>query len=228
MHHAKKALKKMKPRDYGFAIAGALIVLLGASLMQTVEPKHKALTAHGSGITIPWIPENVKRWEPTITEMAAKYDLDPNLVAIIMTIESGGNQQAKSHVGAQGLMQVMPPTAQDIAAKHLKQPTQQYDIYDPKTNIEFGVAYLAYLRDEFGSSSQGPSWNTTAELVAAGYNGGPGAASSLEKGNGVSSSETAAYSRDVLNMWRERNSAHSPTYERWLERGGSRLVNVAQ
>jgi len=220
-----KKFNKLKPRDLACGVMGAAIVIVGLSMVDTFKTQQVPLAPQVSGVSSPWIPESVKKWNPIISEMSAKYHIDPNFIAIIMTIESGGNQQAESGVGAQGLMQIMPGTAQDIAAKHLKKQMATYDIYDPKTNIEFGAAYLAYLRDEFGEKEQGPSWNATTELVAAGYNGGPGAAGNLNKGLGLESSETLSYSRDVYNMWRERNSQQSPTFNRWAERGGSSLLN---
>lgn len=70
-----------------------------------------------------------------------------------------------SHVGARGLMQLMPGTAKMMAEK-LGQP---YDLgrltRDPTYNARLGGAYLAQLREEFGASPI---------LVAAGYNAGPG------------------------------------------------------
>jgi soluble lytic murein transglycosylase-like protein len=209
-------------------VVGALIILLGAIMFDTVKNQPVALAPQSSVITSTWIPDSVKQWQPLIQEMSKKYAIDPNLIAIIITLESGGGSKAESGVGAQGLMQIMPLTAKDIAAKHLKKPAEAYDIFDPRTNIEFGTAYLAYLRDEFGEASQGPDWNETVELIAAGYNGGPGAAAHLLHGEGLESSETLSYSRDAYNMWRERNAPQSPTYNRWLERGGLSLVEKAK
>jgi len=134
------------------------------------------------GVTIPWLPDSVRRWDDLINEMSKKYNIDANAIAIVMTIESGGYSKAGSSADAQGLMQVTPPTAKDIAAKYLKKPASSYDLMDPRTSVEFGSAYLAYLRKNFGSYKQGPSWNETVELIAAGYNGGPGAALALKQG----------------------------------------------
>ena len=186
------------------------------------------LSYQRAGITAAWIPSTVKHWDTPINDMAKKYDVDANLVAIITTIESGGNAKAKSEANAMGLMQVTPPTAQFIAAKLLKKPVKTYDLSNPTTNIEFGAAYLAYLRDMFGDPKQGPDWNSTAELVAAGYNGGPGAATHLEKGDGLQDIQTVSYSRDVFNMWRERHASDSPTFDRWRDRGGNLLIEAAQ
>ena len=142
-------------------------------------------------------------------------------------MESGGYSRAHSEADAQGLLQVTPVTAGDIASRYLKEPREKYDLFDARTNIEFAAAYLAMLRDEFGEPQQGPSWNATMELIAAGYNGGPSAAGALYRGEGIASDQTLIYSRDALNMWRERNSKESLTYSRWLERGGQRLIDLA-
>jgi soluble lytic murein transglycosylase-like protein len=125
-------------------------------------------------------------------------------------------------------MQITPATARDIAARYLKKPVKKYNLYDPATSIEFGAAYLALLRDTFGSYKQGPSWNDTAELVAAAYNGGPSAAVSINAGQGLTNDQTLIYSRDARNMWRERQAHSSPTYNNWLERGGSELIEAAR
>ena len=180
-----------------------------------------------AGITTKWIPPTVIRWQKQIESSALKYDIDVNVIAILMTMESGGGPKAKSGAGAEGLMQIMPATAQEIAKKHLKQPVENYDIYDPATNIEFGTAYLAWLRDEFGIIQHAPDYNTTVELIAAGYNGGAGAAKAIDDGEGLRNLETMSYSRDAFYMWRERTSETSPTFDRWKERGGNALLEAA-
>jgi len=208
----------------GAVVAVGLLTGLTAIKHARVVPLKPTATA----LTITWLPDTVKRWDKQIVEMSQKYNIDPDFLAIIMTLESGGYAKAQSEAGAQGLMQVTPPTAKDIADRYLKEPTTNYDLTDPRTNVEFGAAYLALLRNEFGERVQGPSWNATVELVAAGYNGGPGAANRLYKGIGLTDTQTVVYSRDAFNMWRERHAKSSPTYERWLERGGSRLIELAQ
>ncbi len=187
-----------------------------------------ALPYSKSGLNSPWIPATVKYWGQPIDEMAKKYDVDPNYIAIIMTLESGGYAKAESSAGAVGLMQLTPVTATDVATKYLKTPRKTYDLHDPQTSIEFGAAYLAYLRDTFAESSQGPSWDETAEVVAAGYNGGPLASLHLEQGKGLHDPQTVVYSRDAFNMWRERHASNSPTFDRWKERGGSELIDQAK
>ncbi len=207
---------------------GVVVSLAGMFTADYIRNKQTPLPYQPQGITAKWIPSSVRRWEGVIKEMGKKYNVDPNLIAILMTMESGGYAKAESEAGAKGLMQVTPRTGGDIAAKFLKEPRKEYDLMDPRTNIEFGTAYLAYLRDEFGTAKQGPAWTATVELVAAGYNGGPGTASALEKGEGLRDTQPVIYSRDAFNMWRERNADKSPTFERWAERGGSRLLDAAK
>ena len=219
----------LKMRDYVMASIGASAALIAIGLIMIANNNQIPLAYRSAGITAAWIPLTVKHWDKPINEMAKKYDIDANLVAILLTMESGGDSQARSGVGALGLMQVTPPTAQDIAAKHLKQPVTKYDLMDPRTNIEFGVAYLAWLRDEFGTAAPAdPSYLQTVELIAAGYNGGAGTASALDKGEGLRDIQPVAYSRDAYNMWRERAASTSPTFERWRDRGGSALIEAAK
>lgn len=224
---AKTKLKFPRRRDLLFLACGIVLALASCQLYKFIQDAQLPLKYNADGLTAKWIPPTVTRWSDTINKMAKKYDVDPNLIAIIITLESGGYSKAKSQAEAVGLMQVTPPTAADIAAKYLKTAVSEYDLYDPETNIEFGTAYIAYLRSEFGEPGQRPSWDKTVELIAAGYNGGPGNANKLYKGEGLTSSETVAYSRDAFNMWRERYADKSPTFDRWHGRGGSILTEKA-
>lgn len=234
-HHFWSAVKpghqrtrRLSRRDGQMLLTGAAVVLIIMGIATLIHRREVPLRPESATITSPWIPSTVKHWEPTIDEMAKKYDIDPNFLAIIMTLESGGYAKANSGQ-AQGLMQITPLTAKEIAHKHVKHPVSHYDLYDPTTSIEFGAAYLAYLRDTFGSYNQAPSYDLTAEAVGAGYNGGPGAAASVEAGKGLRDEQTVLYSRNALYFWRERNAASSPAYLRWRdESGGIRLIKAAE
>jgi soluble lytic murein transglycosylase-like protein len=223
-----KFWKFLSRRDTGMVITGAVLAMFGVAIARLIYLNQVPLRPQTDSITSPWIPSTVKHWQKQINENAQKYKLDPNFLAIIMTMESGGDPKAHSEAGAEGLMQVTPVTGKDIAKKYLKQPRQHYNIKDPATNIEFGAAYLSWLRDEFGTAQQGPNWNSTVELVAAGYNGGPLASNHLEQGKGLHDTQTVIYSRDAFNMWRERHAGNSPTFDRWKERGGQRLIDDAK
>lgn len=222
-----KRLGRLTRRDLAMFAAGVVIVLIGLGVTRYMHDHQTAIPYQAKGVDSPWIPSTVKHWDGTINEMGKKYNIDPNLIAIIMTMESGGYAKANSGE-AQGLMQITPVTAKDIASKYLKKPVTSYNLWDPRTNIEFGTAYLAELRKLFQNPDQGPSWALTVEEVAASYNAGFIGGIHLQQGKGLHDEQALVYSRDAFNMWRERHTSDSPTFDRWKERGGTLLLQAAQ
>ena len=109
--------------------------------------------------------------EAEITQIAAAivreartHGIDPNLVMAVIHIESRGNAFALSPVGAMGLMQIMPPTGEELA-EQLDIPWRgPQTLFDPLVNIRMGVAYLEQLESRYE--------NMTTALAA--YNWGPG------------------------------------------------------
>lgn len=183
-----------------------------------------------ANLAIEWLPTTVSRWKPQIEKHSRQYDVDPNLVAIIMTIESGGDPNADSGI-ATGLMQITDKRATDIASKFLDEQRQEYNLKDPDTSIELGVANIRQLVKVFGSSDQGPSWDKTVGLVAAGYNGGEGAANDYFKEglSGLKDQETYSYVRYATTMWRERHDDKSFAYRFWYDQAnGQALVKNAE
>ncbi len=75
-----------------------------------------------------------------VAEAAKNFDVNPLLVDSMIQVESNYNPFAVSPKGAQGLMQLMPATAQRFGVT---------DSFDPKQNIEAGVRYLKFLQDTF-------------------------------------------------------------------------------
>ncbi|WP_417258281.1 lytic transglycosylase domain-containing protein [Celeribacter sp.] len=96
----------------------------------------------------------------------AKADLPvkPELALSIARRESEFYAQARSYVGARGLMQLMPRTGEAMAAKLGIEGFVESDLTDPVLNARLGSAYLAQLIEEFGNN---------LPLVAVGYNAGP-------------------------------------------------------
>lgn len=83
--------------------------------------------------------------------------VSPALVLAVIAVESAGRPKAESHKGAQGLMQLMPATAERFGVT---------DRLSRQQNLKGGVAYLDWLLGEF---------NGDAMLALAGYNAGEGA-----------------------------------------------------
>jgi len=86
------------------------------------------------------VPKAVRQWRDLIGKYAQKFGLECNLIAAIITQESGGNPNAYSSSGAVGLMQVMPSDGlsyQLFGNMFQDRPTTQ-ELYDPETNILTG------------------------------------------------------------------------------------------
>lgn len=86
-----------------------------------------------------------------IAYYATYFDLDPALMSAIILSESSFNPEAESHLGARGLMQLMPDTAEWIAHK-LDEDDETYsfdNLYTPEVNIRYGSWYLGYLSRRF-------------------------------------------------------------------------------
>ena len=84
-----------------------------------------------------------------IRVISREYNLSPALIASVVRNESSFRPSVESSVGARGLMQVMPETAEWIAHK-LKVDNYSFEqLYDPETNIRFGCWYLNYLSTLF-------------------------------------------------------------------------------
>ena len=91
--------------------------------------------------------------------------LDPAYVYGLIRQESRFIMDARSHVGASGLMQVMPATAKWTAKKMGMTSFTPEQISDKEVNVAIGTGYLKLVLDDFGGSMP---------MAAAAYNAGPG------------------------------------------------------
>lgn len=99
-----------------------------------------------------------------VVSQANAIGLNPGLVFGLIRQESRFVTDARSHVGASGLMQVMPPTAKWTAKRIGLTGFQPQDINDQLTNVRIGTAYLKMVIDDFEGS---------LPLAVAAYNAGP-------------------------------------------------------
>jgi membrane-bound lytic murein transglycosylase C len=110
---------------------------------------------------------------PWVKASAGKYQLDPSLIMGIIHTESMFNPRARSRTPAFGLMQLVPKTgAREAHAKLFgswKTPSSEY-LYDPKNNIELGVAYFDILKTRYMKLIDDPVSQTYCAVAA--YNAG--------------------------------------------------------
>ncbi len=91
------------------------------------------------------------RYESAIEASAERHRVSPFLVAAVIDAESDWDPSARSAVGATGLMQIMPSTAEELARRG-KVDERTYppeDLERPEVNIEYGAAYLRYLVERY-------------------------------------------------------------------------------
>lgn len=104
-------------------------------------------------------------YDALIRAEAVKYNIDPRLLAAIIRQESRFEAGVASVAGAQGLMQVMPGTAESIAAQLGRSDFEAHHAYYPYINVAFGAYYIDQWVTHFDDS-------LFTGLAA--YNGGPG------------------------------------------------------
>jgi soluble lytic murein transglycosylase-like protein len=121
--------------------------------MKDIKKDQKLRTA----FKLPGFARNPAQFEPIISSCSREFGVDSSLVKAVIHAESGYNPNAISPKGAQGLMQLMPKTAQGLKVT---------DCLNPSDNIRGGVRYLRFLLDTFKGNES---------LALAAYNSGLGA-----------------------------------------------------
>ena len=190
-----------------------LLFTLSACLNQSFQPAETPKLGSEQNlalsVTIPWMPDSVQQWSPQIEKAAANHDVDANLIAIIVLLESNGNPQAKSPAGATGLMQLMPATAKAIATQREIPDHTRDRLLDPEYNLDLGVWYFAEQMRTFAS----PDPTKTITNAAGAYNAGPARFRKWLNNSAKLSSETIRYRTLVAGLWQERHDPESLTYQ---------------
>jgi soluble lytic murein transglycosylase-like protein len=120
------------------------------------------------------------KWLPVVKAASDYYELDWRLLDALIYAESHWNPNAESHVGAEGLTQLMPRTARHLKVTDAKEPGQ---------SIWGGAWYIRQMYDQFGC------WY----LALAAYNAGP---SVVKRYNGIPPyKETIKYVAKIITRW---------------------------
>ncbi len=163
------------------------------SLVSYADPETRSVpipNVRCMGLSPRAVARRAARFSKSIDALSDRYKIDANLVKAVLTRESCFDNAARSHVGAMGLMQLMPETA---AWLKVEDPT------DASQNLRAGVKYLASLKKRFGSN----------ELALAAYNAGPG---NVERYNGVPPfKETRYYIKSVMSHYRSYSATENFT-----------------
>lgn len=151
----------------------------GDLVVRPAAQSQGAVFGEDSGPMVLRIPMPDRRvWQPIVREAAQAQGLPADFLDRVLWRESMYFPLAQSRVGAQGIAQFMPGTANDRGLA---------DPYDPKIAIPAAAAYLHALKRQFGSLS----------LAAAAYNAGPGTVSRWLAGQIELPRETLAYVQSV-------------------------------
>jgi soluble lytic murein transglycosylase len=173
-------------------VVGAVAVA-GAALVITDVDVEKAINE----VRLPL------RHEDIIRQQAARFDLDPALIAAIINEESGFSDQT-SEAGARGLMQITPATADTIEKLSGGETFVYEDLANPDLNIRYGTFYLNHLLERFEG-------NEVAALAA--YNAGPenveGWGGAGLEVDAIQFPDTHAYVENVLDGRDDYRDTHS-------------------
>lgn len=140
-----------------------------------------------SGMTPELLKARSDSYADLVVRHAAAYGIPVALINAVMHVESCFDRHAVSRAGAQGLMQLMPDTADLLGVK---------DSFDAGQNIEGGTHYLSMMRQRFPSD-----W----KLVLAAYNAGPEAVDKY--GTIPPYPETRNYVQRVMGLYQKSATA---------------------
>jgi soluble lytic murein transglycosylase-like protein len=190
-----------------------IVCLLTVFALKVPRDPTAALPSSASGISVtpsggisPIFTKEIQHWGDDIVHWSNVASIDPNLVAVVMQIESCGDPRALSRSGAIGLFQVMP-----FHFHFGENP------YDPEVNALRGLNYL---------SRSLQAANGDPRLALAGYNGGIGV---ISRGEWTWAAETLRYIRYGAPIYEDARSgaATSTALTEWYQKYGRNLCNQA-
>ena len=152
-------------------VGGPVATRIPVNATPSVNPQFSGRVVNDDGTLAADVP-----YADLFRSAGAAHGIPPSILAAVAKAESAFDPDAVSHAGAQGLMQFMPATAEEMGV----------DPYDPASAIDGAARYLSQNLRRFGSM----------ELALAAYNAGPG---NVQRHDGIPPfAETQAYVPKVL------------------------------
>ncbi len=172
---SQRARERTCCADFIVRLAIGLIILGTLTLPASLSAGEASCSGNGLEARVPPGIRTI------VQTLAPKYGLDPLLVYAVMATESAFRTRAVSHANAQGLMQLIPATAERFGVR---------DPFDPKQNIRGGMEYLQWLLKKFEGN---------LDHALAGYNAGEGA---VMRYRGIPPyRETRAYVKKIRRLY---------------------------
>jgi len=209
---ASADLKLLASRASPGLARGIMALAARAGMPALAVRLNDALFPHGGGFDGAAYP--LPHWEPD-----EGFRVDRALIYALIRQESKFNPNAKSWVGARGLMQLMPRTASFVARDRSLHGSKRSALYEPSLNLELGQSYIEMLLDERYISGD-------LFRLAIAWNGGPGNLLKWQKAaniddpllfiESIPSRETRIFVERVLsNLWiyRDRMGQTAPSLD---------------
>ncbi len=174
---------------------------LSHDILRRQVPEFRHLAPHGVNTRKHWHVAYPRPFAAVVKKAAKAAKIDPHFVWAVIREESGFNPAAESFANAVGLMQLILPTAKQMAKKKEGRITR-HTLSRPKLNATLGARYLAYVKKKTGAIT--PLW-------PAGYNAGAGALRKWVKARGhlpvdlfvetIPYDEARGYTKRVVSSW---------------------------
>jgi soluble lytic murein transglycosylase-like protein len=212
----RRKSKRRAPRRAVRLVVAGVVILAALAIVDTrwlhILPSGgervpaQVITDPDAPLAAFYSPE-VRAWRADIIRWARTYHVNPNVIAIVIQIESCGDPEAISVAGALGLMQVMP--------FHFDNGE---NMLNPDTNVQEGMSVFYECLTQFADWDLG--------LALACYNGGPSVTVSDPS---TWADETQHYYYWATGLWSDvvAGNDSSAILDEWLEAGGERLCHQA-
>ncbi|MEM9955349.1 MAG: transglycosylase SLT domain-containing protein [Chloroflexota bacterium] len=199
-------IQRLRFLNFGVIAVILILCLFAYPFTANLAMRYLQPRPMGNGDIAPLFTDQIQYWERDIMRWSTAYQIDPNLMATIMQIESCGHPTVASPAGAQGLFQVMP--------FHF---ASGENMVDPHMN--------AYRSANFIRECTGYA-NGDVGLTLACYNGGP---SVTWRNFDTWAHETQRYYVWGVGIYQDASAyqENSDTLNEWLRAGGQNLCNRA-